>query len=98
MHLNASVCILSVGVTGGSHSLFLVALGLRQGLLVSSEDPEGRLRQEYVGSRIPASILFFFFFRSTLAAYGTFQTRGRIGAAAASLRHSHSNSRSEPHL
>ena len=44
--------------------------------------------------------LFFFLplFRTTPAAYGGSQARGGIGAAAVSLRHSHSNDRSEPHL
>ena len=32
------------------------------------------------------------------AAYGSSQARGLIGAAAASLHHSHSNAGSEPHL
>ena len=31
-------------------------------------------------------------------AYGGSQARGQIGAAAAGLRHSHSHTRSEPHL
>ena len=31
-------------------------------------------------------------------AYGSFQARGLIGAAAAGLHHSHSNMGSEPHL
>ena len=31
-------------------------------------------------------------------AYGSSQGRGRIGAAAAGLCHSHSNARYEPHL
>ena len=45
-------------------------------------------------------ILFFFFLllMATAAAYGSFQARGRIGAEAAGLRHSHSNARSELHL
>ena len=48
--------------------------------------------------------LFFFFFffclfRATHTAYGGgSQARGIIGAAAASLHHSHSNMGSEPHL
>ena len=41
---------------------------------------------------------FFFFFRAALAAYGSFQSRDPIEAAAASLHHSHSNARSELHL
>ena len=32
------------------------------------------------------------------AAYGSSQARGPIRAAAASLRHNHTNARSEPHL
>ena len=31
-------------------------------------------------------------------AYGGSQTRGRIGAVATGLRHSHSNAGSDPHL
>ena len=38
------------------------------------------------------------FWGATLMAYGSFQARGQIGATAASLRHSHSNLRSEPRL
>ena len=41
---------------------------------------------------------FFLLFKAALAAYGSFQAQGQIGAAAASLCHSHSNTRSEPHL
>ena len=41
---------------------------------------------------------FFFLFRATHAAYESSQARGRIGAVAAGLHHSHSNIGSEPHL
>ena len=43
---------------------------------------------------------FFFFglFRAAHKAYGGSQARGRIGAFATSLYHSHSNTRYEPHL
>ena len=45
------------------------------------------------------TILFrFAFFRASPMAHGSSQTRGLIGAAAASLCHSHSNARSKPHL
>ena len=46
------------------------------------------------------TFLFFVFclFRAKPVAYGVSQARGRIGAEAAGLRHSHSNLRSEPHL
>ena len=43
-------------------------------------------------------ILFFCLSRAVPAAYGGSQARGLIGAVAASLRQSHSNTRSEPHL
>ena len=48
--------------------------------------------------------VFFFFFclfafsRAAPVAYGGSQARDPIGAVAASLRHSHSNARSEPPL
>ena len=42
--------------------------------------------------------LLFFFFRAALAAHGGSQARGLIGAAAAGLRHSHSNVESKPSL
>ena len=40
---------------------------------------------------------FFFLFRAILVAYGSSQARDQIGAAAADLYHSHSNTRSEPY-
>ena len=43
-------------------------------------------------------VLFcFLLFRAAPAAYGSSQSRGFIGATAASLYHSHSNMGSEPH-
>ena len=44
------------------------------------------------------SLFFFFFFNAIPAAHGSSQTRGQIGAAAAILCHSHSNTRFKPHL
>ena len=41
---------------------------------------------------------FFWLFRAALAAYGSFQAKGQIGAPAASLHYSHSNAKSEPRL
>ena len=47
----------------------------------------------------PCFVLFCFLsFWAAPRAYGGSQTRGQIGAAAACLHHSHSNTRSEPHL
>ena len=40
----------------------------------------------------------FLLFRVTSSPYGNSQARGRIGATAASVHHSHSNARSEPPL
>ena len=42
--------------------------------------------------------LFILLFRAIPEANGSFQARGQIGAAAASLHHSHSNVGSKPHL
>ena len=41
---------------------------------------------------------FFGLFRTAPATYGSSQARGRIGATAAGLHHSHSNTGSEPCL
>ena len=41
---------------------------------------------------------FFLLFRAALEAYGGSQARGRIGAVAAGLHHSHSHAGSEPPL
>ena len=41
---------------------------------------------------------FLFFLRAAPVAYGSSQARGRIGAAAAGLCHSHSKTGSKPHL
>ena len=43
-------------------------------------------------------LFFFFSFRAILMAYGRLQARGQMGAAAACLYHSHSNTRFELHL
>ena len=40
----------------------------------------------------------FFLYRAAPVAYGSSQVKGGIRPAAASLHHSHSNARSEPHL
>ena len=45
-----------------------------------------------------AAFFFFFFLKAAPAAYGNSQARGRIGAAAAGLCRSHSNTKSELHL
>ena len=44
----------------------------------------------------PNRCCFFFFFLAAPVAYGSFQARGQIGAAAAGLGHSHAGS--EPNL
>ena len=49
-------------------------------------------------SIIAISPLTFNFLRAAPPAYGSSQARGQMGAAAASLKHSHSNARSELHL
>ena len=47
---------------------------------------------------LPQYPVLFYFFKAAPGAYGSFQARGRIRAAAASLCHSHSHIRSKPHL
>ena len=50
-------------------------------------------------SQCPFNFFFFFcFFRASPTAYGHSQAKGWLGAAAASLHHSHSNAGSELHL
>ena len=54
-----------------------------------------------VGGIFSFSFLFFFFFglsRPAPLAYGSSQARGLIRVVVTSLRQSHSNARSEPHL
>ena len=43
-------------------------------------------------------VFFFFLYMATCTAYGSSQARGWIWATAAGPYHSHSNTRSEPHL
>ena len=53
----------------------------------------------YSQSGVMLSVSFSLFcLRAAPVAYGSSQARARIGAAAASLCHSHSNTGSEPHL
>ena len=49
-------------------------------------------------SKVTQSYILFLLFMAIPVAYGSSQARGQIGAAAASLHHSHSNARSELHL
>ena len=49
----------------------------------------------FFGFIVVVVVVVFLLFRVTLVAYGSSQARGGIGAAAASLRHSHSNAGSE---
>ena len=51
-----------------------------------------------VSQEAAVGFYFFFSFYSYIAAYGRSQARAQTRAAAASLYHSHGNSRSEPHL
>ena len=59
------------------------------------------LSQFLLGFRFMSTYIFknftflLIFFRTTPTAYGISQARGQIGAAAASLHHSHSNTKSE---
>ena len=63
---------------------------------------EGSLKSADMGIWVASSagffVLFCFFLWLHLQPMGSFQARGRIEAAAASRCHSHSHTRSEPHL
>ena len=52
----------------------------------------------FTGIFIYLFIVSFAFSRVALAAYGGSHARGLVGAVAAGLRHSHSNTGSEPRL
>ena len=52
----------------------------------------------FVGGVLLYLFIYFCLFRATHVAYGGSQARGRITATGASLLHSHSHTRSEPHL
>ena len=60
------------------------------------EGPE--INSNIYGQLISFFSPFFFLFRATPIAHGSFQARGRIEAVAAGLSHRHSNEGSKPHL
>ena len=53
---------------------------------------------KYLFIYLTTCLLLFFWGEGTSAAYGSSQARGQIGAAAASLHHSHINAGSEAQL
>ena len=59
---------------------------------------EIQARKPKSGGNTNDAVFFFCLFRAAPAAYGGSQARGQIGAIAGGLRHSHSNSGSEPCL
>ena len=50
------------------------------------------------GETHPSILFFFWLVRAAPAVCGSSHARGEVGAAAAGLHHSHSSTRSEPHL
>ena len=82
--------------------------GYRAGVMIYSWDKVEKETQTIEGERVPDKnpykacynaqyllplFLFSFILRASCAAYGKPQARGRIGAAASGLHHSHSNHR-----
>ena len=67
---------------------------------LGDEDGSGEAGPGYfLKENLPRCFFFFcFLFRAAPAAYGGFQARGQMGAAAAGLHHSHNNARSESRL
>ena len=60
---------------------------------------EVSIAPEFLSKAVLFFVLFlFYFFRTAPTAHGGPQARGQIGAVATGLRHSHSNTGSEPHL
>ena len=68
------------------------------GLKAAFSDPQTFLYGAILVRGLHSRTLFFFLFIATSAAYGSSQTKGLTGAAAAGLCHSYSNARSELHL
>jgi len=66
--------------------------------LSSTDKRKGRRCSGHSNGGQICTLLFFFLFRASPAAYGGSQARGPIRATAASLHHSHGNARSEPCL
>ena len=62
------------------------------------ELPRAAGMAKYIYIIIFTSFFLLLLFTATLVAYRSSQARGGIGAAAACLHHSHSHTRSEPHL
>ena len=81
---------------------WLAASGKTLSLLISLWMTEQREKHfmNFTGSNsnLLCFVLFFLLFRAAPVAYGGSQARGSIGATVASIRHSHSNIRSKPHL
>ena len=96
--------------THGTHSSFTVSIRVpfpgcrRLGIIPPVVFPHwllslSRRRLRFLHITMAGELFFFFcLFRAAPAAFGGSQPRGRMGATAAPLHHSHSNSRSEPQL
>ena len=67
-------------------------------IVLSGYMPRSGIVGSYGNSAFRFLLFFFFLLRTALAAYGSSRRRGRIGARAASLHQSHSNTGSEPPL
>ena len=63
-------------------------------IFIELEKPEGSFSEE-MAFQMSLDFYSFFLFRAAPAAYESSQARGRIGAAAFGLCHSHSNSGSK---
>ena len=66
--------------------------------MLPSKETQTLLKSFEMIDTILFSFLFFSFSRAAPSAYGGSQARGRVGAVATSLHHSHSNTGSEPRL
>jgi len=74
------------------------AAATSKAIFAVKEKNHGKIHRESHGIKQRKYSFFFFFFKATPAAYVSSWPKSQIGATAASLHHSPSNARSEPHL
>ena len=82
----------------GLRRVFSGAAGTQSKLVSLGKIPEKFVLQREKLITAFKKNFFFVFSRAAPAAYGGSQARGLIGAVSAGLHHSHSNTRSKPHL
>ena len=95
--LESRSCVASIGQQFIQLLLWVIVSWV---MSISPNLPEPCYNRGAIASLRKGWFLFCFvcLFRASLVPYGSSHVRGRVRAAAPSLRHSHSNARSKPHL